>query len=353
MIMEKIMRKMLFALLCATLVPLAVQARSLDISSAATYTSAHRQLAESLRQEFRGRGARAALNALANNGNAEIPLTQLCQRCAATVEQVGAADTFEPSVWLYMPAHAAGNAVIAFPPAGDDKTWRSIDALTMDGRWISLPVDKAPDRPVFVLRVNGELSFHKQVEAANAALRDMGMQVDLSATATSGHWTTRFESIRLNDDQEPWISGAAEIYAVTSGVLAGNQPQLQIVDLPYLDQDGQTYYPRQIVLDWANYNYGVANIQFFEHDDNTNYQQLVVELANAVAAGGTLFGQPEVTALAEIAARIIQAIPANWFSNDDDYVDSLYTVEKMGSETRYGAGGNVLVNYIPYELPTN
>jgi hypothetical protein len=348
------MRKMLLSLLCAALLPMGAQAGALDISDPRAYTSAHRYLAESLRLEFRDRGASAALSYLASRGKAEIPLRELCERCAPVAEHVGAVGTFEPSLWLYRPAQATGDAVIAFPPAGDDKAWQTIDALTMDGRWISLSVDKAPNRPVLVLRINGDLSFHKQVEAANSTLRDMGLQrTGLAEAATSGHWTTRLESIRLNNDNEPWISGAAEIYAVTSGVLTGNEPQLHIVDMPYLDDDGQTYSPRQIILDWANYDFGVANVQLFEHDDNTNYQQLIVELANAVAAGGSLFGQTEVNALAEIASRILQVMPSSWFSNDDDYVDSLYAVEKMESATRDGAGANVRASYIPFELPAN
>ena len=40
-----------------------------------------------------------------------------------------------------------------------------------------------------------------------------------------------------------WISGSAEIYAVVSGVFdASNSPQLKIVDMPYLDNDGTTYH---------------------------------------------------------------------------------------------------------------
>jgi hypothetical protein len=69
--------------------------------------------------------------------------------------------------------------------------------------------------------------------------------------------------------------------------------------------------------------------------------------------GGGLFNEPEVAALAEIASRILQVMLSGWFSDDDDYVDSLYTVEKFESASRSGAGANVTASYIPYELPTN
>src|ERR1700712_4102302 len=155
------------------------------------------------------------------------------------------------------------------------------------------------------------------------------------AAAANGRWTTRLDSIRLTDDEEPWISGAAEIYAITSGVIGDNGPELRIVDMPYLDDDGTTYTPHQIVIDWTDYSYQAANIQLFEHDDSTNYQDLVTALITAVGAIGSLAGKPQIQAITEIANRIIAAMPASWFSNDDDYVDTFYTIEKTSSYTGY------------------
>ena len=76
--------------------------------------------------------------------------------------------------------------------------------------------------------------------------------------------------IRLNNDQEPWISGAAEMLAVVSGVQPDQaKATLTIVDLPYLDYDGTDYTPNQILIFWSQYRYGAATVQLFEHDDNT------------------------------------------------------------------------------------
>jgi hypothetical protein len=69
---------------------------------------------------------------------------------------------------------------------------------------------------------------------------------------------------------------------------------------------------------------------------------------------GSLAGWPEVTAIAEIASRIIEAMPEHWWSNDDDYVDSFDTIEKYVTYVnRWGAANNALVNLTPYFLQAN
>jgi hypothetical protein len=227
----------------------------------------------------------------------------------------------------------------------------------MSGKWLSLDAHVPPNQPTLVVRINGRLSMEKQLAQANELLRAAGLQNALpnfSQPKGTGHWTTRLDGIWLDNDEEPWISGAAEVYAITSGVLPGNQPQIQVVDMPYLDNEHHTYYPQQIVLDWANYSYGVASVLLYEHDDNTNYKQLVTVLISAVGAGASLAGYPQVTAVTEIANRIVAAMPDDWFTNDDDYVDSFYTIEKTrGSGGRWGAAGNAWISYTPYELPPN
>jgi hypothetical protein len=150
------------------------------------------------------------------------------------------------------------------------------------------------------------------------------------------------------------ISGAAEVYAIASGVVGDNAPQLRIVELPYLDNDGTTYTPNQIILDWNDYAFQAANLQLFEHDDNTSYQQLVTALVTAIGAVGSLAGYPAVQAITEIANRVIAAMPAGWFANDDDYVDSFYTIEKTRSYVGLvGAGRNATVTLQPFFLESN
>lgn len=351
------LRSILCGLVAIAGFPAIAGAATLDVSDAAAYTAAHRAMVVALHDDLQARGSAATVQSELVRHGREMALRELCQRCDTAARTVGADDVYEPSVWLYQGDDAKSRGeelLIAYPPAGDDKHWTTVDALTADGRWITLDAHKAPAARVLVVRINGALSFERQIDLANAKLREAGLQVPVAAPkAGSGHWTTRLESIRLNDDEEPWVSGSAEVYAITAGILPGNQAQVTIVDMPYLDHDGTTYYPRQVLLDWNQYSYGAANVLLYEHDDNTNYQTLVGQLIQAIGQGGSLAGYPAVQAIAEIAARIVAAMPSGWFSNDDDYVDSVYTIEKTRGETRYGARGNAYVSYIPYELPLN
>lgn len=344
-------------------------AERFDVSNAAAYESTHRSLISTLLRSISNESQRTNAMAQLRASTGEVALTQICSDCTRVANNLMDSAEYEPSVWLYEPQgpNSLGDAdvLIAFPPVGEDREFPSVDAVSLDGRWLKLDGRMPPTVPVIVVRVNGRLSWARQVASANALLKQAGIQSlpalqslqrqsQPMAAAGTGYWTTRLESIRLNDDEEPWISGDAEVYAVTSGVLPGNQAQVQIVDMPYLNDDGVTYSPRQIILDWQDYSFGVANIQLFEHDDGLNYRDLVAAIIAAIGGAGSLAGFPEITAVIEIANRILTAMPDSWLTNDDDYVDSLYTIEKTRGETnRAGAAGNAVVTYIPYELPPN
>ncbi|GAB4182184.1 MAG: hypothetical protein Tsb002_03090 [Wenzhouxiangellaceae bacterium] len=268
-------------------------------------------------------------------------------------------------VWLQRGRDDGFPAYVAYRPAGDEKNWDSIPAYDLQGRAVSLAVDEAPLNSVLVVENRGRLSLRQTIEQANAALQQLGLQHRSSLTApttlaskhdtrATGVWTTRLDRIRLDDDQEPWILGKAEIYAITSGVFDNNQANIQIIDMPYLDHKDTTYYPRQIMLNWNDYNYAAANIMLYEHDDNTNYQTLVSTLITAVGQIGSLAGLPQATAIATIANTIINAMPSNFFTNDDDFVDAYYTIEKNVSYINLrGAGNNANANLVPFFLQSN
>ena len=246
---------------------------------------------------------------------------------------------------------------VAWAPSGDEATWTEIPAFALGGARTSFDPHQAPEVPVLVVETHGRLTMRQNIDQANLLLQQAGLQRApsksevLDATSIA---TTQLTSIRLADDQEPWVSGAAEIYAIASGVIGSNDPQMAIVDLPYLDSDGTTYAPNQIVINWSNFQYQVANLQIFEHDSNTNYQDLVQAIIAAVGAAGSLAGYPVVQAITEIANRIIAAIPASVFTNDDDYVDSFYTIEKTKTYTNLvGAGNNATISIRPFTVVSN
>lgn len=258
------------------------------------------------------------------------------------------------------------NVLFSFAPEGDEKNWSVIEAYNMNKEVVYLDVNKVPDQPVIVVETNGFETLKREVALMNEYLRKEGVQnsrfeklgnslSDLNSRA-QGLETTKLDKIRLNDDEEPWISGAAEVYAITSGIKdSSNSPEIKVIPMYYLDHDDRDYYPNQILLFWDDYEYQAANIQLFEKDDNTNYKDLVSTIVNGVfQIIGTVSTQPWVNVLGQVAGAIIQAMPNSWYTNNDDYVDSFYTIEKNKSYSNYyGARGNAKVNLSPFFVASN
>ena len=285
-----------------------------------------------------------------------LALTELAP-LLGTINNVGSDGV--PEVWLREPngGSDSANLLIAYAPAGNKHTWSEIPAYMLGGERVALDPQHAPDGPVLVIETHGRLAMQQDIAAANLMLQSAGLQHLASKTEplnATGIQTTRLDSIRLVNDEEPWILGAAEIYAIVSGVIGSNDPQMLIVDMPYLDNDGITYTPNQIVVNWSNFAFQIANIELFEHDNNTSYQDLITAIISAVGAAGSLAGFPTVQAVTEIANRIIAAIPSSVFSNDDDFADVFYTIEETKTYTGLvGASKNATVSLTPFFVVAN
>ncbi|WP_299617203.1 DUF3103 family protein [uncultured Tenacibaculum sp.] len=271
-------------------------------------------------------------------------------------------------VWMHNSNETTdfSNVLFSFAPEGEEKDWSKIEAYTINKELVYLDAKNPPNQPVIVIETDGFETLKKEVELMNKQLRLEGIQnsrfdqknsnSNLLASRNQGLETTKLNKIRLNDDEEPWISGAAEIYAITSGIKdSDNSPEIKVIPMYYLDHDDTDYYPNQILLFWDDYKYQAANIQLFEKDDNVNYKDLTSTIVNGVfQIIGTISTQPWVNALGQVAGAIIQAMPDQWYTNNDDYVDSFYTIEKNKSYTNhYGARGNAKVNLAPFFVAAN
>jgi hypothetical protein len=324
--------------------------------------------AEPADQTFKRAAAARLASALTDASVRDQMISALRQRSPLALSELtgligeidAAADSdVVPEISLREPAgaHDSASLHVAWAPSGDEATWTEIPAYMLGGARVSLDPQRAPEVPVLVVETHGRLTMRQDIEKANLLLQQAGLQRVSSksgAVQSANIQTTQLTSIRLANDQEPWISGSAEIYGVVSGVLGSNDPQMVIVDMPYLDNDNTTYSPNQIIVNWSNFQYQVANVQLFEHDSNTNYQDLVIAIISAVGAAGSLAGYPVVQAITEIANRIIAAIPASVFTNDDDYVESFYTVEQTRSYTNLiGAGNNATISIRPFTVVSN
>ncbi|MCY7295721.1 DUF3103 family protein [Alteromonas sp. a30] len=294
---------------------------------------------------------------------AEVPL--LIKHVLPNLETsrtfLGTGKTDVTEVWLHLPETRAlggdmSDLVVAFPPAGNESSWTEVTGYDLKGRTVSMDVNEAPDFPVIVVEDHGYHAMQRKLTTLNEALRQAGLQKSAPAIASAtGFDAKKLTKIRLDDDQEPWVKGSAEIYGLVTGVLAGNEPQVVAVDMPYLDKDGTNYYPNQLFINWSQYEYQVVDMLLYEDDgDDVNYKELVKALITAVGAVGSLAGYPPVQAVAEITNRVIDATPSHWYTDDDDFVDACYTIEKFKRYTDYNcAGGNARVNMEHFFVQSN
>jgi hypothetical protein len=245
---------------------------------------------------------------------------------------------------------------VAFLPAGDEDEWTEIQAFDASGSTILLDPEVQPNFPVLVAGIDAREDLRAGIAFINTELARRGLRapVDLVHPAGASTETTKLDYIRLSDNKESSISGSAEVYALVSGLdFDSNHVQIEAVDMPYLDHDGTNYSPNQTLIFWEPYRFAAANVQIYEHDDDTNYHDLVLALVSAVEAVLDLTA-PEYALIARIANAIIAAMPDNWFANDDDYVDSFYTLEKGRTYTNLtGAAGNARITLTPYILQGN
>ncbi|WP_303636372.1 MULTISPECIES: DUF3103 family protein [Stenotrophomonas] len=249
-----------------------------------------------------------------------------------------------------------GQLWVASLPRGNDRDWTTITAYDAQGRAHVLDAKQAPDVAVLIVDVDTRRSVQEGMALVNAGLRARGLQsperIQLSADGTQASLDiTRLDRIRLADDQEPWALGAAEVFAVVSGLqLGASAPEMVTVDLPYLDDDGTDYTPQQPLILWGNYRFNAANVQLFEDDGDTNYQELLVALSNGVKAALGAFA-PEYAVIADIAGAILKAMPTSWFANDIDYIDSYYLLQRgQAYQDRMGAANNAKVTLTPITL---
>ncbi len=261
--------------------------------------------------------------------------------------------------------------LFAFEPTGDDESWQYIEAYDVYGQLHQLDVYQIPEVPVFVVDNNSAKELKAGLQAMQAEMNKLGQPTalhsydentqqtqlksstrSLSAAPIS---TTVIKKIRLSDDEEPWISGKAEVYAIVTGVNPSrDEPTIDLVEMPYLDYDNKDYYPNQVVIHWSRYRWGAADMILMEQDDGTDYKELAKLLVQVAEEVLKMIPDPEVQAYAvipQITGKIIEAIPDGLLVNDDDFVDVYYTLLQDTSYVDHpAASGNAVVTLEPLTI---
>ena len=250
--------------------------------------------------------------------------------------------------------------LFAFAPAGDDTQWSEIEAFDQYGDIHYLSVDQMPTQPVFIV----ELDQQKVQDAGIAVMRGILSANKFNKTTVSPKnqlsneqplQTSVLKKIRLEDDKEPWISGGAEIYAIVTGVdPTRDEPILDIVDLPYLDHDQTDYSPNQVLIHWQRYRWQAVDLLLMEQDDNTNYKTLAIkllEISEQVMASIPDLQAQGYAIIPKLTNELLKAMPDEWFTNNDDYVDVFYTLFENKDYQEYkGASSNATITLSPLEI---
>lgn len=266
-----------------------------------------------------------------------------------------------PELWIKegRDSEKKNTILFSYAPDSPESTWEYIKAFDFKGNVYKLDVDVDPEYSVIVLEPDGKYALNELVDLMNEKLNKLGVQRQASVLKSSvGLETTVLKSIKLKNDHEPWIKGKSEIYAICSGIVEVNgeeKPQIRIIEMPYLDYQDVQYNPNQIMLFWKDYDYQAANIQLFEHDSNYNYKELVgILVTGTTKIVSAATGEPMLTIVGEIANQILSVMPSEWFTDDDDYVDSFYTLMKNKEYNNImGASNNAKATFAPLFIPNN
>ncbi|MFD8826977.1 DUF3103 family protein [Streptomyces sp. NPDC059605] len=239
--------------------------------------------------------------------------------------------------------------LVAAAPSDDDAS--TFTAYDSRGVAHELSQDRAPGRPVYLVDVDGSKAVAEGLKVIDRALRSKGLNTPApvagpnTLAAASGIDTTRIDSVRISDDQEPFFKGDAEIFTLVTGFGKDGKPRVDTVEMPYLNKADTTYYPGQVLVNWSNYKYDMADAVMMEDDGDTNYQALAKAIVTILL---TITDQGAYIPLAD---ALLDAIPTNWWTDDPDYVDSWYTLARTSSGKRDGAAGNGWMTVSPYHVP--
>ncbi|WP_329319927.1 MULTISPECIES: DUF3103 family protein [unclassified Streptomyces] len=344
----------------------AAPATTTAVSVDAAQDQAARAIARSLADSgWRARVQHAALT------SDEVPVTALAGRAhgglratlAAADRRIATAKGLDakvgPLLRLRLGAGSMRTALTSgaapwVAPATSDDHAATVVAYDSHGRAHTLDARHAPAHPVYVVDIDGSKALAAGLDVLDEQFRRYGLDSaapaahprtapsDRARAAGAGFWTSRVTAVELSDDEEPWVKGDAEIYTLVTGFGQDGQVRVDPVDMPYLDNDGTVYRPNQILVNWSNYKYDLADAVMMEEDGSTNYRDLAKAIATALL---TITDQGTYIPLVN---AVLDAIPDDWWTDDPDYVDSWYTLARSDNGTRYGARGNGWMTVEPY-----
>ena len=234
---------------------------------------------------------------------------------------------------------------------------QEVDAYDLQGRLQVLDPKQRPTVPVLLLGADRREVVRAGLETVNQGLARAGFSNHYRRhDPTAPLATAKLTHIRMAEGQESWWRDGLEVYALVAGVdPVQAKPNIRLVNLPYLRHEAADYYPNQVLLFWSDFRYAAANIQFFDHGDGTDYQELLSAVLKGVAAAMTVGGAPGFAWIPVLADAIVEALPARWWKDSDTWLDTFYTVEQGKPYVEQaGAAQTVTLSLVPWLLkPTD
>jgi hypothetical protein len=257
-----------------------------------------------------------------------------------------------------------GELVFLFVPDENENELEELKGFDRQGQEITLATDRIPDYQVVTLshledRV-GAPSL--DVDMPNRFYPAVGGNQLADDTGTTYENAHMLERIRFADVHEPWFKGAAEVYLIVTFFDKSGTGNSEIVELPNVDKADQDYYVRKIIHGWPKNKYQIVDLGFFEQDSNYNYRQLTEIVVTAASTVTAMVLDPSGTSAAvaslvsKVLLQVTKALPESFWTDDDDFMDSINTVEKYAGENgdlRFGVGSNVDVDLTLYQLKYN
>jgi hypothetical protein len=242
------------------------------------------------------------------------------------------------------PNKMKGKAAVhwAFIPPVPDDSLTKIEVLDTEGKTKIIDGTKSPEAapyPIITLSYSEKLSIPQAAGATG-----------LNLAENSGEGAMILKEYEMKNDHEPWIKGAAEIYAVVSFFDKEGNGRTELHELWAADHQKKKYAFNKILHNWRDNKFQYVNMTVFEHDSRHDYSALV-KVFNAAVAGAIAIVDPSKASLpvvgliSTLTDKVIDALPKSALTDDDDFVDNLDILNKYSSTPHTGEMGNVTVSY--------
>ncbi|MEU0484591.1 DUF3103 family protein [Streptosporangium sp. NPDC006013] len=321
--------------------------------SAATMDGLKRTLAEQIARRLDNGEFRAVLNReLAGDGQADLAalfasvpgaqdLTDYTRQADSKILQLkGLQAEGEGESLLEVSADpatvkrvAAGEKpLVMFTPSKDEKFVRTVTAYDSAGRTYELDARRAPRQAVLVVGLNERKTAELGQQVIRKALTEAGItgidrkadeaQQPTAQAAGTPRWAAQIHRITNYNDHEPWYKGGPEIYAWTMGAGTDGKARVDSIEMPYITEEGTTYSNvNQVLIEWSNFSWTAVDVVFMERDDNADLSGLAKAIVEGVLVAT---GNGQYVAIAD---KVIGALPSDWVTDSDDWVDSCYSVQ--------------------------